>query len=239
MSYADGGQRWRVSKKLDWFTSFGENAKGVFGKKSTSQRRRVFDQLTESSRARAKGNEAGGVKDPQQPASKFLYSNVRSSQPSHGNMLGRSVSVCVRGETHSGLQQIATAPAKFPNRRHGQRRALASVGSAVATCAKSQQVRQRNSVKYDAARSISSPSEGHQFVGAAPRHRGRTGRGTPVECRRGCGRCQDLGSTLRYDGVRWMYGYDGVQWPKTQRNDQCIRALVETRTENGLGDKIC
>ena len=36
-----------------------------------------------------------------------------------------------------------------------------------------------------------------------------------------------------------MYGYDGVRWPKTQRKDQCIRALVETRTENGLGDKIC
>jgi hypothetical protein len=63
VSYADGGQHWRVFKKLDWFTSFGENAKGVFGQKSTSQRRRVFDQLTESSRARAKGNKAGGVKE--------------------------------------------------------------------------------------------------------------------------------------------------------------------------------
>ena len=63
VSYADGGQRWRVFTKLDWFTSFGENAKGVFGQKSTSQRRRVFDPLTESIRARAKGNKAGGVKE--------------------------------------------------------------------------------------------------------------------------------------------------------------------------------
>ena len=61
--FADGGQHWRVFKKLDWFTSFGENAKGVFGQKSTSQRRRVSDQLTESSRARAKGNKAGGAKE--------------------------------------------------------------------------------------------------------------------------------------------------------------------------------
>ena len=61
--YADGGQHWRVFKKLGWFTSFGENAKGVFGQKSTSQRRRVFDQLTESSRAQAKGNKAGGAKE--------------------------------------------------------------------------------------------------------------------------------------------------------------------------------
>ena len=36
-----------------------------------------------------------------------------------------------------------------------------------------------------------------------------------------------------------MYGYDRVRWPKTQRKDQCIGGLVETRTENGLGDKIC
>ena len=61
--YADGGQHWRVFKKLDWFPSFGETGKGVFGQKSTSQRRRVFDQLTESSRARAKGNKAGGAKE--------------------------------------------------------------------------------------------------------------------------------------------------------------------------------
>ena len=129
-----------------------------------------------------------------------------------------------------GLRQIAAAPAKVPDRRHGRRRARASVGSAVATRAKSEQVRQCTSVKYDAARSISSPSEVYQFVGAAPKHRGRTGRGIPVEGHGACGRCQDLGSTLRYDGVRW---------PKTQRKDQCIRALVETRTENGLGNKIC